>query len=236
MQEPKLSQFNLSEAEYRRYQRFENQTAPRIAASLFGFAAIGGAVSGLVEGGMNWGTPILMFISALLGAAIAFFPTLVMFVSWKYLAGLFVSSLRRYAQFIQAQDAYKAWELRTRIEYWRSLSGRGFERELGAAFSRQGFAVELTPASGDHGIDIILRRAGRKTIVQCKATAKPVGPAVARELYGTLQASGADDAILAATGGVTTGVRAFISGKPITVMTLTEIVNLHANRPLKVNS
>lgn len=64
--------------------------------------------------------------------------------------------------------------------------------------------------------------------MQCKATSKPVGPAVARELYETLVASGADEAILAATSGVTQGTRAFLKGKPITVMALAQIVAWHA--------
>jgi len=206
--------------------------APRILAWLLGLGAVGGAVYGLIVGGLSLVTPVAILTLAGLGFAYTFLPALILYASWRPLAGLFVPSIRRYGRFVQARDAYKAWELRTCMEYWRSMSGRVFERELGAAFSRQGFAVELTPASGDQGIDIILRRGGRKTIVQCKATAKPVGPAVARELYGALQACGADDAILAATAGVTTGVREFIRGKPITVMTLTEIIHLHRGRPL----
>ena len=75
-------------------------------------------------------------------------------------------------------------------------------------------------------IDIILRRAGRTTIVQCKRNGNPVGPAVARELHGTLIASQADDGILAAVGGVTSGVHAFFNGKPLRVMDLSQILNL----------
>ena len=232
MKEPTLTQFGLSEADYHRYDRFEHQVAPRVVAWLHGLSAVGGGVYGLMVGGMTLVTPIAILMFATMGFACAFFPTLILYAYWKPLAGVFDPGVRRYGQFIQAQDAYKAWELRTRLDYWRSMSGRMFERELGAVFSRLGFSVELTAASGDQGIDIVLRRAGRKTIVQCKATAKPVGPAVARELYGTFQACGADDAILAATAGVTTGVREFIRGKPIAVVTLSEIIDLHRGRSL----
>ena len=232
MQEPTLAQFGLSEVDYQRYERFEDRVAPRIWAWLLALGAVGGAGYGLILGGVSLVTPIAIFMFAAMGFAYVFLPTLILCASWRPLAGLVIPSVRRYGHFVQARDAYKVWELRTHLEYWRSMPGRVFERELGAAFAGQGFAVELTPASGDQGVDIILRRGGRKTIVQCKATAKPVGPAVARELYGTLQASGANDAILAATGGVTSGVREFIRGKPITVMTLAEILRLHRNRPL----
>jgi restriction system protein len=86
--------------------------------------------------------------------------------------------------------------------------------------------VQRTPGSGDAGIDIILQRSGKTTVVQCKQTKNPVGPAVARELYGALIASKADDGILAVTGGVTSGVHQFFVGKPLRVMGLLEIIGL----------
>ena len=63
-------------------------------------------------------------------------------------------------------------------------------------------------------------------MVQCKQTKHPVGPAVARELYGALIASKADDGILAVVGGVTRGVHHFFVGKPLRVMDLDEILRL----------
>jgi hypothetical protein len=232
MEEPTLAQFDLTEADYQRYERFEDRVAPRVLTWLLALGAVCGAVYGLILGGMSVVAPIAILLFAAMGFAYVFLPMLILYALWRPLAGLIIPKMRRYAQFLQARDKYKAWELRTHVDFWRSMPGRAFERELGAAFSRQEFAVEVTPVSGDQGIDIILRRGGRKTIVQCKATAKPVGPAIVRELYGTLHACGADDAILAATGGVTAGVREFIRGKPIRVMTLTDIIRLHRDRSL----
>jgi hypothetical protein len=54
----------------------------------------------------------------------------------------------------------------------------------------------------------------------------PVGPAVARELYGTLKHFRAPAAILASTSGFTKGVVAFARNKPIRLMGLTEIIAL----------
>lgn len=85
---------------------------------------------------------------------------------------------------------------RTQEEYWKSLKGRDLEREIGNLFSSQGYTTELTPSTNDKGIDIILRKGDFKTIVQCKGHSKPVGPAIVRDLYGTLTASRADLAIL----------------------------------------
>jgi hypothetical protein len=133
-------------------------------------------------------------------------------------------------------------ELRRRTDFWRSLTGHAFEEELARLLERAGFAVQRTPGSRDGGIDLIIRRAGRTTVVQCKQTRHPVGPAIARDLYGALRHSQsdprirADDGVLAVTGGVTSGVTQFFAGKPLRVMGLSEILSLQEeiNRRLGV--
>lgn len=117
--------------------------------------------------------------------------------------------------------------MRTKRDYWLALSALGFEPELALLYGRLGYQAELTAASGDKGIDLVLRRDGKTTIVQCKAMGKPVGPGVARELYGTLVATGADEAILASLSGCTLGVREFIRDKPIRLLSLEEIIRMH---------
>ena len=90
-------------------------------------------------------------------------------------------------------------------DYWMSLDGDEFEQELGTLYRYLGYRVESTPSSGDQGVDLILRKNGKTTVVQCKSHQAPVGPAVARELLGSLVASGADNAILACTERIHTG-------------------------------
>ena len=142
--------------------------------------------------------------------------------------------LQRYEQFKAATEAFErnlrerqAQELRQRADFWRSLPGHAFERELAVLFKRTGYEkVTITPGSGDGGIDIVIRHSGRTIIVQCKQTRQPVGPAVARELYGALTAFQADEGILAVTGGVTAGVHDFFKGKPLRVIDLENILGL----------
>jgi hypothetical protein len=116
-------------------------------------------------------------------------------------------------------------------EYWKVLDGVGFERELAALFASLGFEVEMTPLSGDDGIDLILMRNGKKTIVQCKAHQNPVGVSAIRELYGVLMVSAdTGDAILASLSGFTSGVNEFVRNelfKPIRLMDLAEILSLY---------
>jgi restriction system protein len=135
--------------------------------------------------------------------------------------------VRKHQQFEDADRAFREWDRRARVEFWTSLSGRTFERELARLFQREGYDVELTPGSGDEGVDIVLKRFGRTTVVQCKQTQVAVGPAVARELYGAMVAAKADEGILASVGGATRSVHDFFGGKPLRVMDLSEIIALH---------
>ena len=111
-------------------------------------------------------------------------------------------------------------------EYWMSLDGLEFEQELGEVFMRLGYVVEPTPRTGDQGIDLILRKDNKTTVVQCKSHQSPVGPAVARELFGSMRAAKADGAILACTGGFTRGVKQFAEGKPINLISATELAKM----------
>ena len=110
--------------------------------------------------------------------------------------------------------------------HWMSLSGTEFEYQLAALYQDLGYTVHLTPTSGDDGIDLILQMDESLAVVQCKSHKRPVGPAIARELYGSMVAFGADDAILACTGGFTQGVRDFVRGKPITLVSASELAEM----------
>jgi HJR/Mrr/RecB family endonuclease len=131
-----------------------------------------------------------------------------------------------YLKYNKQKKEYDAWWIRNQSLYWQRLSGRRFEEEVGYLYSQAGFKVRLTPHSDDGGIDLVLEKDHIKTIVQCKAHNKPIGPAIVRELYGTLINSGADKAILATLYGVTSGARSFISGKPITVIAIDDIIRM----------
>ncbi len=50
----------------------------------------------------------------------------------------------------------------------RSLSWRQFESFIGEYFREQGYFVMETPEGPDNGVDLVLRKDGEKTYVQCK--------------------------------------------------------------------
>ena len=123
------------------------------------------------------------------------------------------------------QEAERARRRELR-DYWMSLDGDEFEQEMGILYRNLGYRVESTPKSGDQGIDLILRKNGKTTVVQCKSHKAPVGPAIVRELFGSMVAFSADNAILACTGGFTRGVKEFVRGKPIALISTSRLATL----------
>ena len=103
-------------------------------------------------------------------------------------------------------------------DFWRALSGPDFELEVERLYKRLGFHVKTTPTSGDAGVDLIVMRDRAVIIVQCKAYKNPAGPAIARELFGTMVHFGADKGVLACTGGFTRGVYEFVYDKNIELL------------------
>jgi restriction system protein len=108
-------------------------------------------------------------------------------------------------------------EGQTSLASLRQLPWKRFEDLLGEAYRRQGYKVEETLGGGaDGGVDLILGRDGKVTLVQCKRwNGAPVGVRQVRELYGVLHDRGASAAKLVATTSFTPDAIAFAKGKPI---------------------
>lgn len=99
----------------------------------------------------------------------------------------------------------------------RALSWQEFEWLVGEAYRREGYAVEESLAGGaDGGIDLILRKDGQTSLVQCKRwKTQSVGAPVIREMFGLLAHQGASRVIIVTSGRFTREASAFAEGKPI---------------------
>jgi len=60
------------------------------------------------------------------------------------------------------------------VEEWREMSWRDFELEVGEIYRRLGYNVKVTQASIDNGVDIVLHKDNKLTLVQCKHYEKNV--------------------------------------------------------------
>ena len=77
------------------------------------------------------------------------------------------------------------------------MSGEDFEYFCADILRGNGFKdVEVTKASGDHGIDVLAKKDGVKYAIQCKRYSKPVGNKAVQEAYSGKAIYNADVAVV----------------------------------------
>lgn len=103
------------------------------------------------------------------------------------------------------------------IDTIRALTWKQFEELVGEAFRRQGYMVlENEGAGADGGVDLWIRKDGKRYLVQCKQwKIQKVGVNVVREMYGLVTAHQAAGAMIITTGVFTEAARDFAQGKPL---------------------
>lgn len=78
-----------------------------------------------------------------------------------------------------------------------SMTGEQFEEFCANILRGNGYQdVEVTPTSGDHGIDILAKKDGVKYAIQCKRYSKPVGNKAIQEAYSGKTIYNADVAVV----------------------------------------
>ena len=95
-----------------------------------------------------------------------------------------IKEVRDAKERLRKQEEERQREAMRDVQFWATLSGVEFERAVAQIFREKGFEVELTPRSNDKGVDLILKKNGAISIVQCKAYKKNVGVSAVRELIG----------------------------------------------------
>jgi len=236
---PAPNDFQITDADISRFEDREKRINALFPKLSFGLSAVIVAIVGLIQTDWKW-----MFSDGL-RAPSTYIGLLMMLLGWSFLSffgsffvGMVVHPLSNFAlnrtpnatavrRYRRAVTEFRAWLDRSRRGWWLGLSGLRFELELARLFRALGWDATPTRASGDGGVDIVEKRAGVKFIVQCKNHKLPVGPSVARELYGTLLASDAQRAILASVSGFTKGVNEFAKGKPIELIDIDWIILQH---------
>ena len=112
---------------------------------------------------------------------------------------------------------------RQHLSYWesiindnsRSTSERGqiFEKEMTKLFKKLGWEVQLTQASRDGGVDIIIKINDEVCLVQCKFYKGKVGVEPVRALWGIKDSYNADRVMMLAYAGTTQGGEDFAAEK-----------------------
>lgn len=121
--------------------------------------------------------------------------------------------LREISEFLGSGDVYPG--LLVIADQIRTMEGIEFEHWVADLFKADGFQIEITQASGDHGVDLWASKGGRLIAVQCKRWDGSVGEPLVRDLYGAMTASSAQCACLVTTGTFTTHAYQFTTNKPL---------------------
>lgn len=103
------------------------------------------------------------------------------------------------------------------IQSIRDMSWLDFERLVGEVYRRQGYLVsEAGGAQPDGGIDLVLTKGLKRTLVQCKHwKSQKVGIRPVRELYGVMAGTKATAGKFVVTGSFTADAEKFAKGKDL---------------------
>lgn len=115
------------------------------------------------------------------------------------------------------------------IEEVEKMNGRSFEIFCGELYKALGYNVTLTPATNDLGRDLILKKNGLTTFVECKRYRKGnnVGREILQKAYGSSCLYGADKTIIITTSDFTkTAYEAAVHSDSIALVGYKDIVNL----------
>jgi restriction system protein len=136
-------------------------------------------------------------------------------------------------RFIEARDTVSGLSEETNLA---SMSWDDFEhlvRELfEKEFAARGGEVKVTQSSSDGGVDAIAFDpdpiSGGKIVIQAKRYTRTVGVSAVRDLYGTLLNEGASKGLLVTTADYGPDAHKFASGKPITLISGSNLLHLLA--------
>jgi hypothetical protein len=87
------------------------------------------------------------------------------------------------------------------------MSGTDFEDYMAEVFRKQGYEVELTPTSGDQGVDLLLNKQGLRVAVQLKRYQGGVGNKAVQEIHSGKGFYDADEGWVITTSTYTRSAR-----------------------------
>src|SRR5260370_2435830 len=112
------------------------------------------------------------------------------------------------------------------------LTPSEFESLITNLFQKMGLETRQTQASRDGGVDCVaydLRPMfGGKVVIQAKRYKNTVGVSAVRDLFGTMQNEGASKGILVTTSGYGKSSYSFADGKPLELLSGTNLLYLLA--------
>jgi len=227
MREPQLADFGLSTADIETIKakgtandRVSSKLSLWLIAGIFG----GGFLWACAHSG-NYGVFILLIITTMTGLVaimIGFIPAVIISMLVAHVIAPLHPEAKILRRYEKAMSAFKAAWAREQVAFWQGLSGPALERELSLLLQCLGHSVHLVGGAGDGRVDLLV---DDDIIIQCKAHAKPLSPAAARDLLGTKIHRGAQRAVLVCTGGFSRATQEFANANKLELWDVQALVS-----------
>ena len=107
-----------------------------------------------------------------------------------------------------------------------NMSGDEYENYCKYILKKRGWIVELTPKSGDQGVDLIATKEYLKVCIQCKRYSKPVGNKAVQEIFTGKQFYSGSHGVLVSNAGFTKSAKSLASKTGIILLSDENLMNL----------
>lgn len=105
------------------------------------------------------------------------------------------------------------------------MDGIQFEYYLKELYLSRGYAVEVTRASGDYGADLLLKKDGKKIVVQAKRYSKDVGIKAVQEVMGAKSYYKAEEAWVVSNSYFTKAARELARNGNVILVNRDELID-----------
>ena len=109
-----------------------------------------------------------------------------------------------------------------------NMSGDEYENYCKYILKLRGWIVELTPKSGDQGVDLIATKEYLKVCIQCKRYSKPVGNKAVQEIFTGKQFYSGSHGVLVSNAGFTKSAKSLASKTGIILLSDENLMNLES--------
>lgn len=103
-------------------------------------------------------------------------------------------------------------------QFFDGMSPEEFEHYCAGLLRRAKWRAEVTPASGDQGVDIVAEKRGQRIVVQCKMYSKPVGNRAVQEIVAGIAHTDAQRGVVVTTIGYTQSAQALAESNNVLLL------------------
>ena len=108
--------------------------------------------------------------------------------------------------------------------------GQDYEARCHALLAADGWAVSMTPVTGDQGADLVADADGRRLVLQCKCHAKPVGNKAVQEAVAALALHGGHRAVVVSGSGFTRSAEDLARANGVLLLHHDQLIGLRRER------